>query len=122
MCIRDRCKTEYSTRRAYHVYIFRYAPGFEGVSRDKFIEALLAEGVCATGGYPIALNKQPVYQKITPPAGMPPYAEELLPNTETLCRDTIWIAQPCLLGGKEVGEKIAEAITKVANNIDELRA
>lgn len=114
-------KTDYSTRRAYHLYIFRYVPGFEGVSRERFIDALKAEGVEASGGYPLPLPKQPVYQNLTPPVGMPPYGQQSLPNIETLCKDTIWITQPCLLGGTENGKKIADAILKIAENVDELR-
>lgn len=111
---------DYSTRRAYHLYILRYTPGFEGVSRDRFIEALVAEGVSASGGYPLPLQKQPVYKTIAPLDGIP-YEEQELPNIETLCRDTIWITQPCLLGDEESGKKVAAAIEKVAAQSASLR-
>lgn len=111
----------YSNRRAYHLYVFRYAPGFEGVSRERFIEALVAEGVCASAGYPLPLYAQPVYKTIAPPVGMKPYAELNLSNVETLCKDAIWITQPNLLGSEENGKKIVNALTKIRDNIDELR-
>lgn len=111
---------DYSTRRAYHLYILRYTPGFDGVSRDRFIEALVAEGVSASGGYPLPLQKQPVYRTIVPLDGVP-YAEQELPNIELLCRDTIWITQPCLLGDEENGRKIAAAIKKITKQIASLR-
>lgn len=113
--------TEGSTRRAYHLYILRYMPGFTGVSRERFVEALVAEGVDASGGYPIPLSKQPVYAGIASPRGVP-YAEQELSNVEMLCRDTIWISQQCLLGGEENGQKIVAAIQKIAKQIDSLRA
>lgn len=115
------CSIDYSTRRAYHLYIFRYAPGFDGVSRERFIEALVAEGVCASAGYPIPLYAQPVYKTITPPIGMNPYAELNLPNVETLCKDAVWITQPCLLGSEENGKQIVDTLTKICDHIDELR-
>ena len=35
------------TRRSYHIYIFRVDEKRLGMSRDQFIEALIAEGVPA---------------------------------------------------------------------------
>ena len=48
------------TRNAYHLYMFRYnSAHFSGLSRDKFLKALRAEGVPASSGYS-PLNKEPL--------------------------------------------------------------
>ena len=107
--------------RAYHLYIFRYAPGIPGVSRERFIEALEAEGVPCSGGYPMPLYKQPVYRHKAAPAGQGPYYVQCMPNVEQLCRDTVWIVQNALLGDETQGEMLAQALRKVCNHADELR-
>src|SRR5438270_4726651 len=47
------------TRNAYHLYMMRYdAREFGGLPRAKFLKAMNAEGVPASGGYG-PLNKEP---------------------------------------------------------------
>lgn len=113
--------SEPGARRAYHLYMFRYSEAKTGVSREKFIEALCAEGVTASVGYPIPLYKQPVYRHMAPPAGQYPYYMLHLDNVETLCRETVMITQPHLLGGAPAGEALASALRKVASQIDALK-
>lgn len=111
----------WSTRRAWHLFVLRYAPGIEGVSRERFIQALNAEGVSASGGYPMPLNRQPVFSTIKPPQGFPSYGELEQPGADTCCSQTIWIAQNQLLGGPEYGRALVDAIHKVLENAEELR-
>jgi dTDP-4-amino-4,6-dideoxygalactose transaminase len=112
----------WSTRRAYHLFMLQYDAEATGVSRELFIEALQAEGVPATGGYPMPLYRQPVFSQIRPPeAQKAPYAELKQPGVEHCCNTTIWIFQNCLLGGAECGNAIINAITKVLDSADELR-
>lgn len=112
----------WSTRRAYHLFMLQYDPGIEGVSRELFIEALQAEGVPVTGGYPMPLYKQPVFAGIRPPEGQKaPYAELNQPGVELCCGTTVWVPQNCLLGGAENGAAVIDAIAKVLDNADELR-
>ena len=114
------CPVEWSTRRAYHLYVLRYQPGFSGVSRERFVEALVAEGVAASSGYPMSLSKQPVYESYRTADGVP-YHDVSLPNIEKICNETIWIMQPALLGGTEQGRALANAIRKVAAQAELLR-
>ena len=47
------------TRNAYHLYMFRYEKErFANLPRARFLKALSAEGVPASGGYS-PLNKEP---------------------------------------------------------------
>ena len=111
----------WSTRRAYHLFLLQYAPGIEGVSRELFLQALQAEGLPVTGGYPMPLYRQPVFGQVEPPQGQAPYSELSQPGAEHCCRTTVWIPQNCLLGGPEYGDAVAKAIGKVVDSADELR-
>ena len=105
--------------RAYHLYQFRYAPGFEGVSRQRFIEALAAEGVPCSPGYPVPLYKQPFMEEVAPPPGKP-YKELDLPGGEAACKEAVWLAQSLLLGSERDTQDIIDAIEKIAANASEL--
>lgn len=107
--------------RAYHLYTFRYAPGLEGVSRDRFIEALTAEGIPCQAGYPVPLYEQPLFQHIKHPADQPPYNELQLPNVSQLCGEVIWIRQNMLLGETPDAQDIIRGMEKVVSNVDQLR-
>ncbi|MDO4587901.1 MAG: DegT/DnrJ/EryC1/StrS family aminotransferase [Planctomycetia bacterium] len=114
-------QTEWAQDRAYHLLMFRFVPGIEGVSREKFIEALEAEGVPAMAGYPIPLYKQPAFENFMPPIGQKPYSELNYPNVEKCCQETVWISQNALLGSKKSSEQIIDALQKIIDNADELR-
>lgn len=106
--------------RAYHLYAFRYAPGVEGLSRERFVEALQAEGVPCTIGYPIPLYKQPLFQHVKHPEDLPPYNELELPQVTRLCNEVVWLTQNLLLGDAEDTRDIIRAIEKVLTNADKL--
>lgn len=112
----------WSTRRAYHLFLLQYAPGIEGVPRELFLQALQAEGLPVTGGYPMPLYRQPVFGQVAPPRGQVFYNELKQPGAEHCCRTTVWVPQNCLLGGPEHGDAVVSAIGKVLDNADELRA
>jgi dTDP-4-amino-4,6-dideoxygalactose transaminase len=112
----------WSARRAWHIYMFQYDSGIVGVSRELFLEALKAEGLPAAGGYPVPLNRQPVFSQVRPPeAQRVPYSELDQPGAERCCRTTVWVPQNCLLGGPEYGKAVVDAVCKVLDNAGELR-
>src|SRR5262249_48868705 len=50
------------TRHSYHICMFRYSEeGFEGLPRDRFLEALAAEGIPGIGGYSHPLYRNPMF-------------------------------------------------------------
>lgn len=110
-----------AAERVYHLFTWRYSPGLEGIPRSVFIEALKAEGIPCEPGYPMPLQKQPVFRYIEPPLGQPPYEEQELPNVARLCEELIWFRQYLLLGTEEDTRDIVRAIEKVVENADALR-
>ncbi len=120
------------TQAAYHLYPFRYKKEkFNGLSREKFLSALKAEGIPASGGY-TPLNKMDYledtfksknFQKV--------YSKEKLdinryrqqnqcPDNDRLCKEAVWFSQKLLLGTKRDMDDIADAILKVYENKDKL--
>jgi dTDP-4-amino-4,6-dideoxygalactose transaminase len=100
-----------TTAHAYHLYVFRYRPqAFGGWTRERFIEAVNAEGVPVGAGYGMPLYRQPAFN------GLVESADELAarcPVCERTCEDAVWIFQSVLLAEHEAMHAIAEAVTKV---------
>lgn len=116
------------TRRGYYYFVIRYQQEeFGGVSRDKFIEALKAEGVQAGNGYGMPLYKQPAFQRqniktILPDriGPIPDYENMNLPQSEKFCAEQITLDHATLLADKSEIEKLVEAFAKIKKNIKEL--
>ena len=119
------------TRRSYHMYIFRVDEAVFGISRDRFVEALNAEGIPASKGWYQPLYSNRVFQNanrgpahgITAPLygkGVD-YSKVLCPVCEQVCRDAVWIPQNVLLAGKKNFGAVASGIEKVVTHIAELR-
>ncbi|MCK4516485.1 MAG: DegT/DnrJ/EryC1/StrS family aminotransferase, partial [Spirochaetaceae bacterium] len=111
-----------ATRITHHLYMFRYnADAFGGVSRDRFIQALGAEGIPCSGGY-VEIQKQPLFRHESVRRILGDFDVDSihLPAAEAACRETVWIAQNALLGGEEVTGDIVTAIQKVQEHHAEL--
>jgi dTDP-4-amino-4,6-dideoxygalactose transaminase len=116
------------TRRSWHMVLFRYvASEFGGLPREKFLEALEAEGVPCSGGYLLPLYKQPAFQNLND-APRPEdqalsnlcnergirYKDVHLPVVERLCTEEIvWLPHRLLLEEEEDMRDIARAIKKI---------
>jgi dTDP-4-amino-4,6-dideoxygalactose transaminase len=108
------------TRHGYYLYIFRYDPlAFDGLPRQRFLEAVLAEGVPCAPGYDRPLYLQPVFSNrsfgpfSTSGVHYPDYAHVSCPVSEQSCREACWLAHPLLLGHESDMQDIVDAITKV---------
>ena len=121
---------EGATRSAYHLYPFRYKKEyFNNVPREKFLDALRAEGIPCSGGYgpqnkdgliEAALNSKG-YKRLFSKDRLKKYREENhLPNNDQLCREAVWFSQNMLIGTKSDMDDIADAIVKVYKNRDKL--
>ncbi len=108
-----------ASRVANHLYLARYDENqFNGLAREKFFEAMRAEGVYTYAGY-VPLYKEKLF--ITNPDEYPwlkdrNYHELFMPNTEKLCSEqSVWLKQNHLLGSAEDTQDVIDAFTKVTN-------
>jgi dTDP-4-amino-4,6-dideoxygalactose transaminase len=109
------------TRNGHYCYIFRYDPThFNGLGRDRFIEALEAEGIPTQASYP------PVHQLELFQSGayrsrlLPEHASEHVdflhrsyPHTENAAGRTVWLVHKTLLGTEQDAAEIVGAVAKI---------
>jgi len=128
--IQPQKRHERVTTHAYHLYIFRYlAEASTGVPRDRFVQALNAEGIpCSTGYVPLYRSGMFEIDPAACPIGCPFYGKQVnykdlrLENCERACEhEAVWLIQNMLLGDRKDMDDIADAVEKVISNIDELR-
>jgi dTDP-4-amino-4,6-dideoxygalactose transaminase len=106
-----------TTRSAYHLYIFRYAPAaFGGLARERFVQALLAEGITgASSGYNHPLYANPLFAS-------QPFGGGQCPNAERACAaEAVWLPQNLLLAGAEDMRDIQQALLKIQRLAHTLR-
>jgi dTDP-4-amino-4,6-dideoxygalactose transaminase len=119
-----------ATRSAYHMYPFRYKKEyFNDIPREKFLEALEAEGIPCSGGYgpqnkyaiiDDALNSKG-YKRLFSEERLRRYREENhLPGNDQLCEEAVCFYQSILLGTKSDMDDIVNAIQKIYDNRKEL--
>jgi perosamine synthetase len=110
-------------RRNYYVFGLRYDPDhFSGMTRDRFIQAMHAEGIPLSGMYP-PMNKQPFieaslnsrgYRKVFSAERLERYqAENHCPSNDKLCATVMGIGQEVLIGTKNDVSDVLEAAAKV---------
>lgn len=115
----------FMTRISRHAFAVHYDEQIVGVPREKFAEALSAEGIPNGSGYPHPLYRNPLFAqkrfgRITEILDYPDYGDMYLENSERLCNELIWLPQQLLLAGREDMDDIVEAFHKVADNLAEL--
>lgn len=118
------------TNNAYHLYMFRYNPeAFSGLPRDKFLKALAAEGIPASGGYRPLNTQQFIKDAIASRGFRRLFSAQRLkeweernqcPANDALCNQAVWLTQNMLLGPKGDMEQVAEAIRKIRRHAAEL--
>lgn len=119
------------TRRSYHLYIFRLIERQVAVSRDRFVEALCAEGVPASRGWYHPLYANGVFRKASQPLDEHPimsplsgkgldYTRVSCPVCEQVCRDAVWIGQNVLLAPDADVTVVADAIEKVLTHAKDI--
>jgi dTDP-4-amino-4,6-dideoxygalactose transaminase len=119
------------TRRSYHMYVFRLREDVLEINRDRFVEALNAEGVPASKGWYRPLYGNGVFRNSGSTAFHPivsplsdrglDYTAVSCPVCEQVCRDAVWIPQNVLLAHPDQIDRAAEAIRKVVVNATTLR-
>ena len=125
--IETKTRDDRITARGYCLENFRYdADAFDGLSRDRFIEALVAEGVPVSDGYEMPLYRQPAFFRneigrlLPDGTTIPDYRNRHLPGVEEICRTNVSYSHTVLLAEEECVRSIPTAIRKIQNNTDEL--
>ena len=110
-------KSNRITRRAWHLYCLRLDESAFGCTRERFVEAAVAEGLPITAGYPMPIYKQPVFQNLT----CYDYSTVSCPFTEDLCaKSGMWLPHQILLGTEEDMHDIVSIIRKIKENASSL--
>jgi len=123
------------TRWGFYYWNFHYEKdAFEGVPRDRFIEALQAEGVpVRVGAHGMPIYRNPVFQRMNfgrtgcpircPLYGKPvDYTKTYCPTAERLYADeALALPHATFLGERSDMDLILEAIRKVRRHASELR-
>lgn len=111
------------SRHPHYLVTLRYDPdAFAGLPRDRFIEAVRAEGVPIVATYPRPLYHNPVFHGAAGSchcaARVPAqdYRNLALPESERACRDGIWIEHHLLLGESSDIDDMVGAFDKVREN------
>ena len=124
------------TKHSFYLYIMRYdCKRFAGISRERFIEAMNAEGIPCISGYSFALYENPIFlnqsfHNSQCPLDCPRYGKQTnylefkdrCPVSEKAVREeAVWLTHNLLLGSQEDIDDIIEAVRKIRKNVDELR-
>jgi dTDP-4-amino-4,6-dideoxygalactose transaminase len=120
------------TRNGYHLYMMRYnQEAMSGLSRERFIEAVRAEGIPISAGYP-PLNKHPFLENtLNSRAFRAVYTKREIdqwrernhcPANDRLCQEGLWFAHNILLGSRRDMEDIIAGIRKVQRHASALKA
>jgi len=118
--------------RSYHLYLFRIDERAFGLSRERLIECLNAEGIPCHGGYPFPLYRNPLFQRRGKgarfcPVSCPYYGRKIdyskvhCPEAEQICRDVLWLKHAMLLGTERDMRDIVAALKKIKDHAAALR-
>ena len=118
------------THLAAYQYIFRYhQEAFAGLPRDRFVEALCAEGVPADGDFYVPIYRSPLFPVTAErfPAIRERYGEAIGPHSASCpvaeraaYQEAVWLHHPLLMAGRAEMDKIAEAIDKIRRRAADL--
>jgi len=117
------------TKRGYYFFVMRYdREEFDGLPKEKFVQALNAEGVPAGSAYEMPLYKQPAFKKenlrgiIPKRIKLPEYERLFLPASEEFIMKEVAMPHPVLLAEREDIDLIVSSIEKIKENVDEIRS
>ena len=119
------------TTPGHYQYIFKYDPaGFKGLHRDKFLEAMMSEGLFFDGDFyeplqgrdifPVTADYYPAIRERYGEAITAAHAEDCPVTKKAAWEEAVWIHYPYLMGTKEDIDDIVTAIKKIQDNVNEL--
>lgn len=99
---------------AFHIFSMKFdQDSFDGVSRSRVIEALQAEGLPVTAGYPQPIYRNELFKDH-------PHAVHDCSEAEAYCRTSVWLPHNALLADEQWIEAALAAMRKVRERADEL--
>lgn len=118
------------TSHAYHLFIMRYnKDAFGGVPRDKFVQAMCAEGIPCSGGY-VPLYQAELFNRVKTEdcpftcrhtGRKMDYSAVSCPACEhASAEEAVWLTQSMLLGPQTDMDSVVEAAAKVQKYHSEL--
>jgi dTDP-4-amino-4,6-dideoxygalactose transaminase len=121
---------ERCTRNGQYAYIFHFDNRhFAGISTERFIAAMNAEGIPNQASYPplheLHMFSNGEYRKcLSGPQQKEDHAflQQKFPNTQRAAWETVWIPQPALLGDEHDMQEIVAAIRKIQQNASDVAA
>ena len=116
------------TRNGQYAYIFHVnKKQFAGISTERFIDAMNAEGVPNQASYPplhqLDMFRNGEYRKrlsAKQAKDKHKFLKRKFPVSQRAAWETVWLPQPVLLGDEEDMHEIAAAIAKIQKNAKEL--
>jgi len=114
---------DYSTQRSHHGMCLRFiSEVWGGVTREKFLEAMDAEGITLMSGYVFPMYRMPAFLKPEnlPPGDYPDYSSMYQPVVEKAVEEVFLMPQHLLLAKPELAEDFLRVIEKLYDNRQEL--
>jgi dTDP-4-amino-4,6-dideoxygalactose transaminase len=104
------------TVHGFYLYPFRIdTTRLAGVSKDRVVEALAAEGIPGVSGYPYPLYANKLFETH-------PHRRGECPEAERFCRECFWVSHEILLAEEDDLDDFARAVGKIAEAAGELAA
>jgi dTDP-4-amino-4,6-dideoxygalactose transaminase len=102
------------TAHGLHLFSMKFdQDAYRGVSRSRVIEALQAEGLPVTAGYPQPIYRNELFKHH-------PHVVHDCSEAETYCRTSVWLPQNALLADEQWIDDVLAAVRKVWEKADEL--
>jgi len=102
------------TAHGLHLFSMNFdKQAYDGVSRSRMIEALQAEGLPVTAGYPQPIYRNELFKHH-------PHVVHDCPEAEDYCRKSVWLPHNALLADEQWIDDALAAISKVRERADEL--
>ena len=120
------------TAQGYCHFVFRFREEEFGISRDRFIEAMQAEGIPIRGNtYPVPVYESSLFRKgllhkhYSHLVGYRPradYGRRFYPHSDRAYRrEALSLPHPCLLGTKGDMDDIVKAVVKIRERVGDLK-
>jgi dTDP-4-amino-4,6-dideoxygalactose transaminase len=102
------------TCHSYYLYMIRIEVNrFPGVSKEKFVKALAAEGIPCATGYPYPLYRNPLFESYE-------HKVKDCPVTERMCAESFWVSHEITLAPEDDLKDFVAALEKVTEAAEEL--